>query len=190
MIRFAVGCGLVAIAICSWCATGGAAMPQWYWYGPDALVGLELSGPMASATVMALLMLGPTVVGGAMLGATAVNAISPRRVFHPHVEHGRGVWAIVLGIIAGVLTYAVASLVLMYPSESEMIQTLMMAGVGCAMGGLVVMTTARYRAGTCRGCGYDLSAMTVSGGGRCPECGADQFKIANVQIANGKSEVR
>ncbi len=168
MIRFAIGNSVVALAMCVWCVLGGVSMPMWNGLEP---IAFDLTGPMRETAIMALMMLGPTVVGGVLMGAAGVHAVSPRRVFHPHVRHGLGLWQIARGMLAAALTYCAASVAMVFTPDSELIQTLVMAGIGTAVGGALTLAAARWRPGTCRGCGYDLSAMTVSGGGRCPECG-------------------
>ena len=43
---------------------------------------------------------------------------------------------------------------------------------------LVVLPWPRVRRGTCRGCAYDLAALTPACKGLCPECGTDLMKCA------------
>lgn len=130
---------------------------------------------------MGMLVIG--MVMSAWIGAEIVQLVSPRMAL------ARGGWSVrawVVGLISAVV--GCAGLMVLYallPHEGYLSARISGMNVGVACGAMAVISaaglwlgTARLERGTCVGCGYNLRSLTVSSGGKCPECGRALFAAA------------
>lgn len=154
-----------------------------YFAAAHALVWLIAAVAMLGATWsqfqydpgQAWIVLG-TMAGAASaagwLAAESVQALWPRRILDRRVRRwwmlgGMGALAGCIGVVL-----MAGSLIAL----QEAVPDLLVTGACGALGaGLMLATTSRVRRGTCIHCGYDQSAATPAGGGKCAECGAAQL---------------
>lgn len=139
----------------------------------DALVRVPLSSLIFVAALGA----------AAWIGAEIVQLVSPRMAL---ARGGWSVRALVVGLISAVV--GCAGLMVLYallPHEGYLSARISGMNVGVACGAMAVISaaglwlgTARLERGTCVGCGYNLRSLTVSSGGKCPECGRALFAAA------------
>lgn len=151
MLLFLLAASVVYIALAAW---SHAARPEWMPTGPALIWTL-----VGALPVLAL-----------WCAAECVRWLTPRRVLDGRVHAPAA--RVALGLLAGVLGGALSVLGVVFLSGIVPDATIMAAGAP-AGGALVLLCTARTRAGRCVHCGYDLSGNTVRTGGRCAECGAN-----------------
>lgn len=150
MFRFVLGFLSIMLAIFLW----------------DVGVGIESRTVQAErlAKVMALLCLIPALAAWGT--ARTIHTLSPRRVFDGVLAHR--LMPLLLGCLAACTTIAAtsATVVWLTPAVSGLVS---FSVLSAAITGCLVLLCRRRRAGSCRGCGYDISASLEFG--RCPECG-------------------
>lgn len=129
--------------------------------------------PTAAA---AILTLGATPVFTAWVGAELARVLCRPRVLTTNVHPLK---RLMTGLTIGLIGAAIGSLavVMLEPAGGGFAWAL--TG-GCAfISCLCVLAFARRaRPGHCRRCEYDLSGVTVSAAGKCPECGLDQMETS------------